>query len=172
MCIGPSGDYTSATYATTDTYYDNVIYVDDTRGISAGNIIVVIGAGHTESYKVSYVAADHIVIDGYANIAEYDDIYVYSTGSIGAYSLHIGRNNSVIGDFSVCIGEGLKQSKDYGTAIGKYNVDDNAIFVVGNGTDENTHADCFKIDANGKLMFMHNGNLTDLSTLLNTHNIT
>ena len=173
VCIGPSGDYTSATYATTDTYYDNVIYVDDTSGISAGNIIVVFGADHhTESYKVSFVGADHIVIDGYADVAEYDDIYVYNTGSIGAYSLHIGRSNSAIGDFSVCIGEGLKQSKDYGTAIGKYNVDDNAIFVVGNGTDENTHADCFKIDANGKLMFMHNGNLTDLSTLLNSHNIT
>ena len=172
VCIGPSGDYTSSTYATADTYSDNIIYVDDTSGISAGNIIVVIGIDYNDVYKVNYVAADHVVIDGYADVAEYDDIYVYGTGSIGGYSLHIGRNNAAIGSFSTCIGEGLKQSKDYGTAIGKYNVDDNAIFVVGNGTDENSHADCFKIDANGKLMFMHNGNLTDLSTLLNTHNIT
>ena len=172
VCIGPSGDYTSSTYATADTYSDNIIYVDDTSGISAGNIIVVIGIDYTNVYKVNYVAADHVVIDGYADVAEYDDIYVYGTGSIGDYSLHIGRNNSAIGSFSTCIGEGLKQSKDYGTAIGKYNNDPQALLVVGNGADENTLSDCFKIDSQGKLWFMHNGNLTDLSTLLNTHNIT
>lgn len=169
VCIGDSGSYVSSTWAVADNYGDNVIIVDDASGILVGDVIAI----NDEIFAtVTVITGNRITIDKSFDVYEYDDVYIYKTGSIGEYSVHIGSDCSAVGDYSVCIGEGLAMRKDYGVAFGKYNVDDNAIFVVGNGTDENSHADCFKIDANGKLMFMHNGNLTDLSTLLNTHNIT
>ena len=169
VCIGYSGNYSFSTYTTADVVESDKIPVDDTSGIFVGDIVQLYDVG---TYKVTHIGVDSITIDGYVSAYEYTDIYVWRKGALGDNSLHIGSENAAKGDYSVCIGEGLTMSANYGVAFGKYNNDPQALLVVGNGTDENTLSDCFKIDGQGKLWFMHNGNLTDLSTLLNTHNIT
>lgn len=169
VCIGDSGYYSFSTYTTADVVESNTIPVDDISGIFVGDLVQLYYVG---TYKVISVGVNSITISGYVSAYEYTDIYVWRKGAIGDNSLHIGTENSAKGDYSVCIGEGLTMAANYGVALGKYNSDPQSLFVVGDGADENTPSDCFKIDGQGKLWFMHNGNLTDLSTLLNTHNIT
>lgn len=169
VCIGDSGSYKSSTWAVADNNGDNVITVDDASGIQVGDVIAINGESIA---TVTVITGNLITVDKYVNVYEYDDVYIYKTGSIGEYSVHIGSDCGAVGDYSVCIGEGLAMRKDYGVAFGKYNSDEQALMVLGNGADENTKSDCFKIDSSGLLWFMHNGNLTNLSTLLNSHNIT
>lgn len=169
VCIGDSGNYSFSTYTTADVVESDTIPVDDISGIFVGDLVQLYDVG---TYKVTHIGVDSITIDGYVSAYEYTDIYVWRKGALGDHSLHIGSENAAKGDYSVCIGEGLTMAANYGVAFGKYNNDPQALLVVGNGTDENTPSDCFKVDGQGKLWFMHNGNLTDLSTLLNTHNIT
>lgn len=169
VCIGDSGSYKSSTRVIADNNGDNVITVDDASGIQVGDVIMI----NDEIFAtVTAITGNLITVDKYADVYEYDDVYIYKTGSIGEYSVHIGSDCGAVGDYSVCIGECLAMRKDYGIALGKYNSDEQALMVLGNGADENTKSDCFKIDSSGLLWFMHNGNLTDLSTLLNSHNIT
>ena len=169
VCIGYSGSYSSSTYTTADVVESDTIPVDDTSGIFVGDLVELYDVG---TYTVVNVGVDSITIGSNVSAYEYTDIYVWRKGALGDNSLHIGSENAAKGDYSVCIGEGLTMAANYGVAFGKYNNDPQALLVVGNGTDENTLSDCFKVDGQGKLWFMHNGNLTDLSTLLNTHNIT
>lgn len=169
VCIGNPGYYSFSTYTTASVVDDDVIPVDDNSGIFVGDLVQIYDVG---TYRVTHIGADSITINGYVDVDEYADIYVWRKGALGDNSLHIGSENAAKGDYSVCIGEGLTMAANYGVAFGKYNNDPQALLVVGNGTDENTLSDCFKVDGQGKLWFMHNGNLTDLSTLLNTHNIT
>lgn len=169
VCIGNPGYYSFSTYTTASVVDDDVIPVDDNSGIFVGDLVQIDGVG---TYRVTHIGADSITINSYVDVDEYADIYVWRKGALGDNSLHIGSENAAKGDYSVCIGEGLTMAANYGVAFGKYNNDPQALLVVGNGTDENTLSDCFKVDGQGKLWFMHNGNLTDLSTLLNTHNIT
>lgn len=169
VCIGDSGYYSFSTYTTADVVESDTIPVDDISGIFVGDLVQLDDVG---TYTVVNVGVDSITISANVSAYEYTDIYVWRKGALGNHSLHIGSENAAKGDYSVCIGEGLTMAANYGVAFGKYNNDPQALLVVGNGTDENTLSDCFKIDGQGKLWFMHNGNLTDLSTLLNTHNIT
>lgn len=169
VCIGDSGSYKSSTWAVADNNGDNVITVDDASGIQVGDVIAINGEIIA---TVTVITGNLITINKDVDVYEYDDVYIYKTGSIGEYSVHVGSDCGAVGDYSVCIGEGLAMRKDYGVSFGKYNSDEQALMVLGNGVDENTKSDCFKIDSSGLLWFMHNGNLTNLSTLLNTHNIT
>lgn len=169
VCIGDSGSYSSSTYTTADVVESDTIPVDDTSGIFVGDLVQLYDVG---TYTVVSVGVNSITISSTVSAYEYTDIYVWRKGALGESSLHIGTENSARGDYSACIGEGLTMAANYGVALGKYNNDPQALLVVGNGVDENTLSDCFKIDGQGKLWFMHNGNLTDLSTLLNNHNIT
>lgn len=169
VCIGDSGYYSFSTYTTADVVEGDIIPVDDNSGIVVGDVVELYGIG---VYKVTYIGVDSITIDNYVNASEDTDVYVWRTGALGDNSLHIGTENAAKGDHSVCIGEGLTMAANHGVSLGKYNSDSKAKLVVGDGVDDNTPSDCFKIDGQGKLWFMHNGNLTDLSTLLNTHNIT
>lgn len=169
VCIGDSGYYSFSTYTTADVVESDTIPVDDISGIFVGDIVEIYGVG---VYTVTYIGVDYITINSYVNAYEYTDIYVWRKGALGDNSLHIGTENAAKGDHSVCIGEGLTMAANHGVSLGKYNSDSQAKLVVGDGADENTPSDCFKIDGQSKLWFMHNGNLTDLSTLLNTHNIT
>ena len=169
VCIGYNGNYSFSTYTTSAVVESDTIPVDDISGIFVGDLVQIDDVG---TYRVTHIGADSITINGYVDVDEYADIYVWRKGALGDNSLHVGSENAAKGDYSVCIGEGLTMAANYGVAFGKYNNDPQALLVVGNGTDENTLSDCFKVDGQGKLWFMHNGNLTDLSTLLNTHNIT
>lgn len=170
VAIGTSGSAESVVYVVTPNNNDNVIQVDDTSGILVGDTVTfdtIVGV-----YKVTAVTTGFLTLD--RNVRVYDDesVYIWRKGALGDNSLHIGKDNRAAGDFSACIGEGLVAEAPYGTAVGKFNYDNIAKFVVGDGTDDNTRTDCFKVDGSGRLWFMHNGNLTDLSALLNTHNIT
>lgn len=170
VAIGTSGSAELEVYVVTPSNYDNVIQVDDTSGILVGDTVTF--ATVSGVYKVTAVTTGFLTLDRMVDVYDYESVYIWRRGALGKTSLHIGKNNRAAGDFSVCIGEGLTMEAAYGTAVGKFNYDNIAKFVVGAGTDENTLADCFKIDGSGRLWFMHNGNLTDLSQLLNTHNIT
>lgn len=49
----------------------------------------------------------------------------------------------------VSIGEGIQNNQDSSLAIGKYNVNTDAYFVVGNGVDNDNRSNCFVINRNG-----------------------
>lgn len=168
--IGTSGSAELEVYVVTPNNHDNVVQVDDTSGILVGDFVTFYTVSGV--YKVTAVTTGFVTLDRTVDVYENEPMYIWRKGALGDKSLHIGENNRAAGDFSVCIGEGLTMEAAYGTAVGKFNYDNIAKFVVGDGTDENTLADCFKVDGSGRLWFMHNGNLTDLSALLNTHNIT
>lgn len=89
------------------------------------------------------------------------------------YGAHAGGDNSLA--YGICAfshGSAVRTTANYGVALGAYNMDDQARLVIGNGEDGDSRSDCFKVDSDGKLWFMHNDVLTDLSQLLNSHNIT
>lgn len=86
---------------------------------------------------------------------------------------HAGGNTCIAnGSDSFTHGSYLKTTSDKCVVVGEYNLDEAAYLVVGSGTADDARKNVFKIDKSGNLWFMHNGVLTNLSTLLNLHNIT
>ena len=68
-----------------------------------------------------------------------------------------GFETQALGAYSHAGGAGTIASGDYQTAIGRYNIADaNAIFVVGNGTNDTTRSNALKIDAYSKLISNNN----------------
>lgn len=73
---------------------------------------------------------------------------------------------------AVAIGLGTKSSRSKGLALGSYNADDEALFVVGCGDNDMSRADCFKIDANHHIWVKDShGTLVDLTAALIAANI-
>lgn len=86
---------------------------------------------------------------------------------------HAGGNTCIAnGSDSFTHGSYLTTTSDKCVVIGEYNVDEAAYLIIGGGTADDARKNVFKIDKSGDLWFMHNGVLTSLSTLLNSHNIT
>lgn len=86
---------------------------------------------------------------------------------------HAGGNTCIAnGSDSFTHGSYLKTTSDKCTVVGEYNADEAAYFIVGGGSADDARTNVFKIDKSGNLWFMHNGVLTNLSSLLNSHNIT
>lgn len=96
-----------------------------------------------------------------------------SASEANGYRSHAGGNHCLAnGADSFAHGYELKTTSDRCAVFGSFNLDEAAYFLVGNGTDDNNRTNIFKIDKSGNLWFMHNGVLTNLSALLNSHNIT
>lgn len=73
---------------------------------------------------------------------------------------------------AIAIGLGTKSSRRTGLALGSYNADDEALFVVGCGTTDTSRADCLKIDINHHIWVENSrGALVDLTAALITANI-
>lgn len=86
---------------------------------------------------------------------------------------HAGGNTCIAGGAdSFAHGSYLTTTSDKCTVVGEYNVDEAAYLIVGGGSADDARKNIFKIDKSGNLWFMHNGVLTNLSALLNSHNIT
>lgn len=65
--------------------------------------------------------------------------------------INIGFSNKITGK-GLAYGQGLKVTKDSEIAIGKYNLsNDNIIFSIGNGTDDNNRSNIFTIYNDGKV---------------------
>lgn len=82
------------------------------------------------------------------------------TKASGGASHAEGRLSTASGDYSHASGYGTRATGECSTAVGKYNDDGDALFVVGNGTDDDNRKDAFKVDRNGDTWVMIGGVLT------------
>jgi hypothetical protein len=87
----------------------------------------------------------------------------YDTKAVGYYSHAEGRNTvaqgtaahaegsgtKANGNYSHAGGLGTRALVDYQTAIGKYNAETDALFVVGNGTADAARSNAFEVYENG-----------------------
>lgn len=62
-----------------------------------------------------------------------------------------GVSNTVHADNATALGDHLQVRNDSMTVVGSYNFEDDAIFVVGNGTDENNRSDALVVAADGSV---------------------
>lgn len=111
------------------------------------------GSSHAEGFNTTANAvAAHA--EGYESVAS------------GSHSHAEGSGCTASGKASHAGGMATRMSAQGGTAIGNFNSDDTALFVVGNGTNINNRSDAFKVDANGDTWIMINGVLTNISSML------
>jgi len=74
----------------------------------------------------------------------------YFTHAIGSYSVAMGQSTNAVGAQSVAAGLGTIAAASNQVAIGNYNALDtslNTYFIVGNGTDDSTRSDAFKVSS-------------------------
>ena len=125
----------------------------------------------------SVALGDFVVASGFNSTAEGQR--TYATGDIshaeGEFSQATGRSSHAEGfetyangDYSHSQGYGTKATSDYQTALGVYNVEDNAdtyALIIGNGTSDNARSNILTIDWSGNIV---GGNLNgvDITTLL------
>lgn len=86
------------------------------------------------------------------------------TVSSGVASHAEGRLSTASGDYSHASGYGTRATGEGSTAVGKYNDDGTALFVVGNGEYGN-RKDVFKVDSNGETWVNISGVLTKITSL-------
>lgn len=76
-----------------------------------------------------------------------------------------GRNSVASGAYSHASGYGTRATGQGSHAVGKYNDDGSALFVVGNGTNNNHRKDVFKVDSNEDTWVMIGGVLTKVTNV-------
>lgn len=89
-----------------------------------------------------------------------------TTKATGNYAHAEGMDTVAGGTASHAEGEGTRTTKTGGSACGRFNDAQDALFVVGNGIDDNNRKDVFKVDEYGNTWIMINGVLTNISSLL------
>lgn len=87
------------------------------------------------------------------------------TRATAQYSHAEGQDTLASGPASHAGGKGTRIGVEGGTAVGKYNDDSDALFVVGNGTGVNSRSDAFKVDANGDTWVTIDGVLTKVTNV-------
>lgn len=87
------------------------------------------------------------------------------TTASGQSSHAEGRSTTASGNYSHASGYGTRATGEGSTAVGKYNDDGTALFVVGNGTANNARIDCFKVDSNGETWVTIGGTLTKVTNV-------
>lgn len=102
------------------------------------------GAGTKASNTASHAEGQDTTASGQASHAE-------------------GRNSVASGNYSHASGRGTRATGEGSTAVGKYNDDGDALFVVGNGEDSDNRNDVLKVDRDGYLWIIVNGVLTKLT---------
>lgn len=81
----------------------------------------------------------------------------------GTYAHAEGMETVAGGTASHTEGEGTRTTKTGGSACGRFNDAQDALFVVGNGTDDNNRKDAFKIDEFGNAWALMGGVLTRIT---------
>lgn len=87
------------------------------------------------------------------------------TTASGQSSHAEGRLSTASGDYSHASGYGTRATGEGSTAIGKYNDDGSALFVVGDGTANESRRDCFKVDSQGNTWVKVNNTLTKITSV-------
>lgn len=99
---------------------------------------------------------------GFANSNQWDS----STSNVGDYSTAFGFVTVASGARSTALGSGTIASRFASTAIGNYNADDqNALFMVGNGTGSINRNNAFVIKDNGDAVLDGELNTTQTGTV-------
>ena len=117
-----------------------------------GNILTVTGNNAWAEGERTEATAGRAHAEGYMTKASAADAHAEgsNTRASGDASHAEGAGCTASGKASHAGGRGTRMSADGGTSIGKFNSDDTALFVVGNGTDSDNRDDAFKVDANGR----------------------
>ena len=103
-----------------------------------------------------------------AAIGDYSYAEGYHTIASGNYSHASGFGTQAIGDYSYSSGYGTKATIDYQTVFGKYNLEDSeAMFIVGNGTNDNNRSNLMSISDN----LINIGNITTSHLQLDYHSL-
>lgn len=87
------------------------------------------------------------------------------TKASGEASHAEGRLSTASGAYSHASGFGTRATGEGSTAVGKYNSDGNALFSVGDGTDDDNRKDVFKVDREGNSWVMIGGVLTKVTNV-------
>ena len=82
--------------------------------------------------------------------------------SVAPPHFSFGYNNESNGQYAYAIGDNLQVDGDYQLAIGRYNkVDSEALFVIGNGADDNNRSNLFVVDGEGNLKIKNGFQIKD-----------
>ena len=110
------------------------------------------GSYTTASEFAAHAEGENTTASGRASHAE-----GYNTVASGSYSHAGGNGSTASGTASIAIGTGTTAAGDNMVAIGSYNNSTTGSYlVIGDGTDENTKHDLFKITTDGKFAFRSN----------------
>lgn len=130
-----------------------------------GNLLTVTGNNAWAEGERTEATAGRAHAEGYMTKASAADAHAEgsNTRASGEDSHAEGDGCTASGKASHAGGRGTRMSADGGTAIGNFNSDDTALFVVGNGTDTDNRNDVFKVDSNGQTYITnYSGNLVKL----------
>lgn len=128
---------------------------------------------HAEGYQTNATGSSSHAEGNYTKAtAKYSHAEGSASEANGERS-HAGGNHCIANAVDAFVhGSELLTTSQKCTVFGEYNADEAAYFIIGGGTADDSRKNIFKIDKSGNLWFMHNGVLTNLSLLLNSHNIT
>jgi hypothetical protein len=117
-----------------------------------GNLLTVTGNNAWAEGERTEATAGRAHAEGYMTKASAADAHAEgsNTRASGDASHAEGAGCTASGKASHAGGRGTRMSADGGTAIGKFNADDTALFAVGDGTDGDNRSDAFKVDSNGR----------------------
>lgn len=156
-------DYLRQTPMTYDSAADGDLYEVEFREVepSAGSLMYVVdgvnatvpGSGGVNFYHVSDI------LNGYKSASPSVPLDVYQSAAYAAFSAAVGDGSMVSGkntltdaDAAFATGEGTIASADNQTVVGQYNeIDDDALFVVGNGSDDEHRSNAITVKKNGEV---------------------
>lgn len=159
------GDYTTASGNHSHSEGSRTIASGDNSHAEGGETRATGEHSHAEGFRTKAGSYGHAEGAGTeasntASHAEGQD-----TKASGAASHAEGRLSTASGDYSHASGYGTRATGEGSTAVGKYNDDGNALFVVGNGTDTANRKDAFKVDRDGNTWVTIGGVLTKVTNV-------
>ena len=140
-----------------------VVTVDGLQIIVSDNVTVKDGDWVKFSSYAASGAASHTEGVNTSAIGTASHAEGFSTVATGNYSHSGGNGCNAKGEASMVHGGGLTMNTQYGSALGKFNQDYNALFVVGVGASGGSREDALKVDTNGHVWIRKNGTMVDLS---------
>jgi hypothetical protein len=110
---------------------------------------------HAEGYQTQAIG-DYSHAEGNKTIAQGDGSHAEgkNTKTIGVYSHAEGKDTKTIGDYSHAEGNNTIASGSYQHVSGQFNThgDTTSLFIVGNGVDDSTRSDAFKVTPSGSIV--------------------
>ena len=141
---------------------------------SEGNSTVALGSNTHAEGRVTTAFGEHSHAEGELTIAYGKDSHAegHNTVAYGDFSHAGGNYSKAIGKVSNASGEYTLAEYDYQTAIGKYNNNqENTLFEIGNGEDQNNLSNAFEVYKDGTIGISlgdGTGTVYSLQGILNT----